>query len=76
LAENEAKMRTEGERLIADAQRAIEQERGNAMSELRSVAADLAVAAAEKFVTTSLDDAARERLVEESLAELEKQYRA
>lgn len=75
LAENEAKMREEGERLIADAQRAIQQERSQAMTELRSVAADLAVAAAEKFVTTSLDDATQQRLVEESLAELESQYR-
>ncbi len=75
LAENEAKMRDEGERLIADAQRAIQQERSQAMTELRSVAADLAVAAAEKFVTASLDDATQQRLVEESLAELESQYR-
>jgi F-type H+-transporting ATPase subunit b len=76
LADNEAKMRKEGERIVADAHRAIEQERGQAVTDLRAMAADLAVAAAEKFVVNNLDDASRQRLVEESLAELEKQYRA
>ncbi len=74
LAENEGRMRDEGERMIADAQRTIAQERTQAMTDLRAVAADLAVAAAEKFVVTSLDDTTQQRLVEESLVALESQY--
>ncbi|MBI5137844.1 MAG: F0F1 ATP synthase subunit B [Nitrospirae bacterium] len=75
LTQNEARMREEAERIIADAHRAIEQERTQALADLRGLAADLAVAAARKFVAGSLDDATRQRLVEESLTELQGQYR-
>ncbi|MFQ5508645.1 MAG: F0F1 ATP synthase subunit B [Leptospirillia bacterium] len=75
LSDNEARMKQEADRIIADAQRSIEQERSQALEELRGLAADLAVAAAEKFVATSLDDAARTRLVDESLEALEASYR-
>jgi F-type H+-transporting ATPase subunit b len=61
LADNEARMKEEADRIIADA--------------LKGLAADLAVAAAEKFVSTSMDDATQARLVEESLAQLERTYR-
>lgn len=75
LSENEAKMKAEAERIIADAQRAIEQERGQAVTDLKALAADLAVAAAGKFVAASLDDKTQQRLVEESMAALEGKYR-
>lgn len=75
MAENEARMKEEADRIIADAHRAIDQERTQAVDELKGLAADLAVAAAEKFVSTSIDDATQARLVEESLAQLERAYR-
>jgi F-type H+-transporting ATPase subunit b len=76
LAENEARMKEEAERIVADAQRSIGQERAQAVSDLRALAADLAVTAAEKFIATGLDAATQRRLVEESLAELEARYRS
>jgi len=76
LAENEARMTEEADRIIADAHRSIEQERFQAVTELKGLAADLAVTAAEKFVATSMDAATQARLVEESLAQLERTYRA
>jgi F-type H+-transporting ATPase subunit b len=76
LAENEARMKEEADRIVAEAQRTIAQERAQAVTDLRALAADLAVAAAEKFVATGLDAATQRRLVEESLAELEARYRA
>jgi len=76
LADNEARMKEEADRIVADAHRTIEQERAQAVAELKGLAADLAVAAAEKFVATSMDAATQARLVEESLAELERTYRA
>jgi len=74
LSDNEARMKTEADRIIADAQRSIEQERSQAVAELKSLAADLAVTAAGKFIETGMDDATQARLVEESLAELERTY--
>jgi F-type H+-transporting ATPase subunit b len=76
LADNEARMRAEADRIVADAQRSIEQERAQAEADLKSLAADLAVTAAGKFVEASMDEATQARLVEESLAQLERTYRA
>lgn len=76
LSDNEAKMKEEAERIVADAQRAIEQERGQALSELRTLAADLAVAAATKFVAESLDEKTQLKLVDESLDQLGAKYNA
>jgi len=75
LAENEARMKEEADRIVADAQRTIAQERTQAVTDLRALAADLAVTAAEKFIATGLDEATQRRLVEESLTELEARYR-
>lgn len=74
LADNEAKMKEEADKIIADAHRAIEQERGQAVGDLKKLAADLAIAAAGKFVATGLDEKAQLKLVEESLVELEARY--
>ena len=41
-------------------------------AELRTVAVDLAIQAAEKLLTKNLDDATQRRLVEDYLADLEK----
>jgi F-type H+-transporting ATPase subunit b len=76
LADNEARMKEEADRIIAEAHRTIEQERTQAVAELKGLAADLAVTAAEKFVAANMDEATQARLVEESLAELERAYRA
>jgi F-type H+-transporting ATPase subunit b len=44
-----------------------------ARAELRATAVDLAILAAEKLLTRSLDDATQRKLVEEHLADLERQ---
>jgi len=75
LVENEARMRQEADRVIAEAHRAIEQERGQAVTELRELAADLAVAVASKFVAQGLDREAQLKLVDDSLDELAVRYR-
>ncbi len=76
LADNEHKMKQEADRIVADAQRAIEQERGQAVGELRTLAADLAVTAAAKFVTAGLGEEAQLKLVDESLEQLGVKYNA
>ncbi len=44
-----------------------------ARSELRATAADLAIFAAEKLLSQNIDDAAQRKLVEQHLAEIERQ---
>ncbi|MDH5527253.1 MAG: F0F1 ATP synthase subunit B [Nitrospirota bacterium] len=75
LAANENRMKEEADRITADAQRAISQERAKALTDLRALAADLAVSAAGKFVAKALDEKTQLKLVDESLAELESRYR-
>ncbi len=60
------------EQLLHQAELQIQSEMRQARAELRRVAADLAVAAAEKLLRRSLDDATHRKLVEDYLDELER----
>jgi F-type H+-transporting ATPase subunit b len=57
------------EAILERARAEIAQERDAAISELRREFADLTIAAAEKIIGQSLDRAAHQRLIEQSLAE-------
>ena len=64
--------RKQREQLLAQTQAQVDAGMRQARGELRSVAVDLAIQAAEKLLTSNLDDATQRRLVEEYLADLEK----
>ena len=64
--------RKQREQLLAQTQVQVDAGMRQAQGELRSVAVDLAIQAAEKLLTKNLDDATQRRLVEEYLADLEK----
>jgi F-type H+-transporting ATPase subunit b len=61
--------RSEGEAILERARREIQLERDQAIAELRAQFGDLTVTAAEKVIGQSLDHAAHQRLIEETLAE-------
>lgn len=75
LAENEARMKAEGERILAEANRTLTQERQKAVADLRGLAADLAVTAAGKFVSVGMDESAQLKLVDDTLDSLEAQFK-
>jgi F-type H+-transporting ATPase subunit b len=60
---------TQAEVLLQRARSEIQLERDNAIAELRREFADLTIAAAEKVIGQSLDRAAHQRLIEQTLAE-------
>ena len=60
---------TQAEALLERARSEIQLERDNAIAELRREFADLTIAAAEKVIGQSLDRAAHQRLIEQTLAE-------
>ena len=60
---------TQAEALLQRARSEIQLERDNAIAELRREFADLTIAAAEKVIGQSLDRAAHQRLIEQTLAE-------
>jgi len=64
--------RKQREQVLAQTQSQVEAGLRQARSELRTVAVDLAIQAAEKLLTKNLDDPTQRRLVEEYLADLEK----
>jgi F-type H+-transporting ATPase subunit b len=64
--------RKQREQLLAQTQAQVDAGMRQARGELRSVAVDLAIQAAEKLLDKNLDDATQRRLVEEYLADLEK----
>jgi len=64
------KARTEADQLVEKARRQIEQERTSAVAELRGQVADLAMAAAEKIVRSSLTPEVQRKLVDETIAAL------
>lgn len=66
-AQNEAK--ADAEKLIVQAKGQIEQERDEAIGELRKEFADLAVLAAEKVIKRSLDKEAQRQLIDQVLKE-------
>jgi F-type H+-transporting ATPase subunit b len=59
------------EQLLAQTQAQVDAGMRQARAELRTVAADLAIQAAEKLLVKNLDDATQRKLVEDYLAELE-----
>jgi F-type H+-transporting ATPase subunit b len=64
--------RKQREQVLAQTQSQVEAGLRQARAELRGVAVDLAIQAAEKLLTKNLDDPTQRRLVEEYLADLEK----
>ena len=64
--------RRQREHLLEQTETQIRSELRAARAELRTVAADLAIRAAEKLLTRNLDDATQRRLVETYLEDLEK----
>jgi F-type H+-transporting ATPase subunit b len=64
--------RKQREQVLAQTQSQVEAGLRQARAELRGVAVDLAIQAAEKLLTKNLDDATQRKLVEEYLSDLEK----
>jgi len=64
--------RKQREQILAQTQSQVEAGMRQARTELRTVAVDLAIQAAEKLLTKNLDDTTQRKLVEEYLADLEK----
>jgi F-type H+-transporting ATPase subunit b len=64
--------RRQREQLLAQTEAQVQAGLRQAREELRSATADLAIRAAEKLLARNLDQAAHRRLVEEHLADLEK----
>ncbi len=65
------KARKEGEELLRQGREEMEREKRAAVREIRGVAADLALAAAEKLVEERMDDPVQRRLVERYLEEMD-----
>lgn len=63
--------RKEQEELVRRGREAIERETRQAVREIRTVAAELALAAAEKLIESRMDDDVHRRLVEKYLEDLE-----
>lgn len=62
--------RKEADELVAASRRQIQEEKSKAVAELRNEVADIAIAAAERLIKSSLDDKAQRALVEDYLAKL------
>jgi len=67
-----ARARHEAEELLAKARAQIEEEKTRAIAELRDAAIDLAMGAAGKLLSRSMDDAAHRSLAEEFVGQVEK----
>jgi F-type H+-transporting ATPase subunit b len=65
-----ARARKEADELVSSARKQIVEEKTKAMTELRTVVADLAIDAAAKLVKANLDDKTQRQLVEEYLKQL------
>jgi F-type H+-transporting ATPase subunit b len=68
-AEIEQEAQQRGREIVAQAEKRIEQEIAQARAELRSQVADLAIAAAERVIGSSLDSATNRRLVNDFVAQ-------
>ena len=67
------KARAQRDQVLKQTEEQVEAGLRKARGELRATAVDLAILAAEKLLTRSLDDATQRKLVEEHLADLERQ---
>ena len=65
-----AKARKEADELVSSARKQIIEEKSKAVSELRGMAADLAIDAASRLVKASLDEKTQRALVEDYLKQL------
>ena len=65
-----ARARSESEQVVARAREQIQREKDQAISELRTQVADIAVEAAARIVKSSLDEATQRRLVDEYVESL------
>lgn len=74
LEENERRLTLDAERIKAAAHREIEQERRRVLEEIRGYTTDLALRVAEKLLERSLTDEDHQRLAEESLAAVARDY--
>jgi F-type H+-transporting ATPase subunit b len=68
-ADARVQAQADAEATLARARNEIQLERDTAIADLRREFADLAISAAEKVITTSLDKNAHQRLINEALAE-------
>ena len=68
-----AKARTQRDQVLKQTEEQVEAGLRKARAELRTTAVDLAILAAEKLLARNLDDDTQRRLVEEHLADLERQ---
>ena len=66
----------QSDELLASARKTIAEERRQAVAELRAQAVDLAIAAANRLLTTQMDEKKQRVLVEEYLSKLPKEARA
>ena len=66
-----AEAKSEAEALVAAAKEEIAQEKALLQTEMKQTILEVAAAMAEKYVVLSIDDAARERLFTQTIAELE-----
>jgi len=72
MEENERQMSAEAERIKAGAVREIEQERRQAIEDVRRYASELGLRIAEKVLERSLTDADHQRLADEALTAVAK----
>ncbi len=74
MEENERRMSAEAERIKAGAAREIEQERRQAIEDVRRYASELGLRIAEKVLERSLTDADHQRLADEALTAVAKDF--
>jgi len=74
MEENERQMSAEAERIKAGASREIEQERRQAVEDVRRYASELGLRVAEKVLERSLTDADHQRLADEALTAVAKDF--
>lgn len=67
-----AEARKKGEEELANARRQIQEEKAKAIAEVKGVAVDLAIQAAEKLLSEKLDDAKHRQLAEQFIDQLPK----
>ncbi|GAC1341538.1 MAG: F0F1 ATP synthase subunit B [Myxococcales bacterium] len=75
-AELMAAAKKESDDLLASARKAIQEERRQAVAELRNQAVDLAIEAAGRLIASQMDEGKQRKLVEEYLARLPPEKRA
>ena len=75
LDENEQRMRTESDRMLAEAREEIERERRRLFGQVKTIAVDLSILAAEVVLKKSLRGDDQKRLAEEAVEEFSRKYR-